>query len=72
MAVTARFKVGRISKWTEDTGEVEMVPDYAGGKNSQWSNATPSGVCRLSITNPNAFSFFNEGDSLELVISKVE
>ena len=72
MAITARFKVGRVTPWTADTGEVEFVPDYAGGKNAEWSTATPSGVCRLSISNPDAYKQFEQGDSVEILISKLD
>lgn len=54
--MNAKFKVSRVSPWLNKdnemyAAEVEMTPDYADGKNKEWSEATPSGVCRLSITN---------------------
>lgn len=55
--VTAKFKVSRITPLGAETvedawgTEVEMTPDYAGGANHEWAEATPSGVCRLTITN---------------------
>lgn len=53
--VTARFKVTRITPMGDAekpyATEIEMTPDYAGGANKEWSQATPQGVCRLTITN---------------------
>lgn len=60
MAVTARFVVSRVAQlggYTQKDGvvvppwgvEVEMTPDYALGANEEWSEATPSGVFRLTI-----------------------
>lgn len=50
MTVSAKFKVQSI---TPDAGynadEVLLVPDYAGGKNSEWASATPSGTFRMHI-----------------------
>ncbi len=36
------------------SAEIEMVPDYAGGKNKEWSSATPSGVIRMTVSNHGA------------------
>jgi hypothetical protein len=60
--VTAKFKVTRVTPqgYTQeeiDAGkepyayEIEMTPDYAGGANKAWAEATPQGVIRLLITN---------------------
>jgi hypothetical protein len=61
--VTAKFRVTRVTpqgctQEEIDSGEkkpwayeVEMTPDYAGGRNKQWADATPQGVIRLLITN---------------------
>lgn len=50
MSVNAKFKVQSI---TDNAGyqadEVLLVPDYAGGKNSEWASATPSGTIRMHI-----------------------
>lgn len=51
------------------TAEVELTPDYAGGKNAEWAKATPSGVMRLTITNPAALSVFKEGRSFTVTLS---
>jgi hypothetical protein len=37
--------------------EVEMTPDYAGGKNAEWCSATPAGVIRLTISNLAALDY---------------
>lgn len=42
------------------TAEVELTPDYAGGRNAAWSKATPNGVIRLTITNADALAHFKE------------
>lgn len=62
MAVTGRFKVNRITPGAagEGTAEVELTPDYAQGKNAEWAAATPSGVIRLTIANPDALKQFTE------------
>lgn len=75
--VTAKFKVSRITplsfegeahvtpegklEGNVNMVEVEFVPDYAQGKNAEWSQATPAGVIRMTITNPAAFSQFVVG-----------
>jgi hypothetical protein len=60
MAVTARFKVNRITPGVagDGTAEVEMTPDYAQGKNAAWAAATPSGLIRMTIGNPDALKHF--------------
>lgn len=45
--------------------------DYA-GENSQWSAATPSGSLGLTLTNPKAFSQFEQGKEYYLVIDAVD
>lgn len=78
MAVTARFKVGRITPYSTDddgnvtAGEIEMVPDYAQGRNSEWASATPSGVFRMNVTNPPVFEQLKSGTSLHILITPVE
>jgi hypothetical protein len=59
VAVTARFKVSRKSEMGWAT-EVELTPDYAQGKNAEWSKATPAGMIRLTITNEPAAEQFVE------------
>lgn len=76
--VTARFKVSRVTPLGAETiedayaVEVEMTPDYAGGANHEWSEATPSGVCRLTITNKAAVEQLPLGASLEFRIAQLE
>lgn len=50
MAVTAKFKVNRKTdmNWAH---EIELTPDYADGRNKEWSAATPAGMIRLTIKN---------------------
>jgi nucleoside-diphosphate-sugar epimerase len=77
MAVTARFKVSRLSPWSgtdvvdgvmvaresgvSASGEVELTPDYAQGRNAEWAAATPAGVIRMTITNEAALQQFRDG-----------
>lgn len=60
MAVTAKFKVARKTdmSWAH---EVELVPDYAQGRNAEWAEATPTGMIRLTIKNELAAEQFHEG-----------
>jgi hypothetical protein len=60
MAVTARFKVTRRTPYDYAT-EIEMTPDYAQGRNSDWALATPAGMIRLTIKNELAAEQFKEG-----------
>ena len=50
MPVSAKFVVNRISDMGWAT-EVEMVPDYAHGRNKEWAAATPAGMIRMTIKN---------------------
>lgn len=76
MAVTARFKVSRhtpLGSADKPYGvEVEMTPDYANGANHEWSQATPSGVCRMTITNMAAVEQLPLNASVEFVIRKLD
>lgn len=58
--VTAKFKVSRKAdmNWAH---EVELVPDYAEGRNKEWAAATPAGMIRLTIKNELAAEQFVEG-----------
>lgn len=58
MAVTARFKVSKVTPAGPGTAEVELTPDYAQGRNEEWKSATPQGVIRLTIGNPSALEQF--------------
>jgi invasion protein IalB len=85
MAVSARF---RVTRWTiycpsdeveqaleageQVTAEVEMTPDYAQGKNAAWASATPNGVIRLTINNPEALKQLRQGTSLAITFEPVE
>jgi hypothetical protein len=81
--VTARFKVTRVTPQgvTEEeieagkkpyAYEVEMTPDYAGGRNKQWAEATPQGVCRLLITNLAAVDALPLGSSQHVTFATVD
>lgn len=74
--VTAKFKVQRVTPQSKvlakdhetwrDAAEVEMVPDYAEGKNKDWSEYTPSGVIRMNVNGP-ALQHFTEGAAFTVV-----
>lgn len=84
MAVTAKFKVGRVTRlgatFDHATGdwdgpgyatEIEMTPDYAGDKNKDWASATPSGMIRLVVNNPGAIDQLKVGTSLMITFEEV-
>lgn len=71
MTVTAKFKVQRVTPNTHHEGaEVELVPDYAGDRNKDWSKWTPSGVIRMNITNGPALDQFEEGQAFTITFEK--
>lgn len=49
--------------------EVEMTPDYAQGRNKDWSAATPAGVFRMTITNPSALAELRDGTAQDIVLT---
>jgi hypothetical protein len=82
--VTARFRVTRVTpqgctQEEIDSGdktpyayEVEMTPDYAGGRNKQWAEATPQGVCRMLITNLSAVEALPLGSHQHITFETVD
>lgn len=62
MSITAKFKVQRVTpqspipakdgSGTRESAEVEMVPDYAGDRNKDWAEYTPSGTIRMWVNGP--------------------
>jgi hypothetical protein len=62
MNVTAKFRVLRQTdmKWAT---EIEMVPDYADGRNKEWAEATPAGIIRLTVKNALAAEQFKPGQA---------
>lgn len=81
--ITAKFKVSRIAPWSvtainedgsievtspeQHAGEVELTPDYAQGRNAEWAKATPSGVIRMTISNPSALAQFRLGRAFTVI-----
>lgn len=59
MAVTAKFKVSRRNEMEWAT-EIELTPDYAQGRNSEWAAATPAGMIRLTVKNEVAAKQFKQ------------
>jgi hypothetical protein len=78
--VTAKFRVTRVTPqgltneeveagkqpWAY---EIEMTPDYAGGANKAWAEATPQGVIRLLITNMAAVEALPKGSQQTVTFS---
>lgn len=64
MAITARFRVSRITDGTagQGTSEVELTPDYAQGSNAEWAASTPYGVIRLGVANEAAIAAFRANE----------
>jgi hypothetical protein len=71
MSVTAKFKVRKVTPQSNIAGrngelvssaEVEMVPDYAEGRNKDWAYYTPSGVIRMNVNGP-ALEVMREGQA---------
>jgi hypothetical protein len=63
MSVRAKFFINSIELYNDprDSGTVKMAPVYGNSEeNKSWSKATPSGECRMFISNPAAFAFFKE------------
>jgi len=65
MAITAKFKVQRVTDmgWDDGTREVELTPDYAQGRNADWAKYTPSGVIRMTVNNPAALEQLQQGQA---------
>lgn len=61
MSVTAKFKVQ--STVPQDYGDgtsgaqLTLVPDYANGRNKEWSKWTPAGCINMNVKNPVAEQF---------------
>lgn len=71
MSVSAKFKVQRITPNTHHEGaEVELVPDYAEGRNKDWAKWTPSGVIRMNITNGPALEQFKQGKAFTILFTE--
>lgn len=61
MSVRAKMQVQSVTHFTYPEGarQVVLTPVYEeNGVNKQWSQATPSGECRMMITNPEAAKQF--------------
>lgn len=80
MSVSAKFKVQRVTPMSQikgkdgsmkDSAEVEMVPDYAGDRNKDWSEYTPSGVIRMYVNGP-ALLQLKQGTALTVTFEAAE
>ena len=76
MSILSKFRVDHINDFTEDeqnpgkTIRLRAVID--GKENKSFSKWTPSGEVNISITNPNAFEQFHQGEEFYVVFKKVE
>lgn len=84
MAVTAKFKVARKiplgpvydaekNEWGDQPvwgWELEMVPDYAQGRNAEWAAATPAGMIRMTIKNELAAEQFQPGQAFTVTFEE--
>ena len=71
--VTAKFKVQNINDYGAYR-QVCLAPVYSSDKSSpnySWSQATPSGELKMTITNPAAFEQFAVGKSFLMKFSEV-
>jgi hypothetical protein len=78
MTVNAKFKVQRVTPQSpisgkdgqlRDSAEIEMVPDYAGDRNKDWAEYTPSGVIRMNVNGP-ALSQFVQGKAFTVTFEE--
>lgn len=69
--ITAKFKV--LNKVHQDYGDgtdgavITLIPDYAEGRNKEWSKWTPSGTMTINVKNPVAEQF-SIGDPFVIVM----
>ena len=72
-SLIAKFKVGSVTDFGNSNHEVKMTPVVSGSEeNKSFSIYTPSGDCRLHITNPNAIGFFSASDECYVIFVKKE
>lgn len=72
-SLIAKFKVGSVTDFGNNNHEVKMTPVVSGSEeNKSFSMYTPSGDCRLHITNPNAIGFFVASDEFYVIFVKKE
>ena len=78
MTISAKFKVQRVTPQSSfggrngeivESAEVEMVPDYAGDRNKDWSYYTPSGVIRMNVNGP-ALKHLTEGKAFTVLFEE--
>lgn len=69
--ILAKFKVGSVTDFGNNNQEVKMTPVTTGSEeNKSFSLYTPSGDCRLHITNPGALDFFHAADKVYVEFKK--
>ena len=80
MSVIAKFTCQSVKKYKAGAGEggvtiygeeVELTPVY-GDANKPWSQYTPSGLLKMSITNPAACGQFEPGKDYFVEIKLAE
>lgn len=68
--ILAKFKVGSVTNFGNNNIEVKMTPVTTGSEeNKSFSMYTPSGECRLHITNPDVTDYFEAGKEYYLEFS---
>lgn len=74
MALKARFFVESVQDQYGDAREVRMRAVAVGeaSANAAWSKRLPSGSILMTITNPEAFGEFTEGQEINVEFSAVE
>lgn len=71
--VTAKFKVQNVNCY-EGYRQVTLAPVYSSDKTSpnySWSQATPSGELKMTITNPGAYEQFAVGKTYFMTFEEV-
>lgn len=70
-AVQARFYVSQLSRFSYDTGSVQVVLQAVsrGEHNKSWAAATPSGQVTMTVKNPSAASWFTERLGTEVSVT---
>lgn len=67
--VTAKFRCNTTTQQGENI--LMQATPVSGGGNESWADATPAGRCELTIANPEAQTFFEEGSEYIATFAKV-
>ncbi len=75
MSVRAKFKCHskKVSEGENPQAQLTFFASYGeGADNRDWSKWTPSGSLNMSITNPAAFNWFEEGKEYYLDFTEAQ